>query len=1029
MELFNNSGGSYVIPSYQRQFRWKTEKSGQLISDIYAYYNMTVQDYMSSITDPSSPSRGKFEVSNKFVGTLIAVNGGEFLEKISGSTKLTAIIDGQQRLTTFILLLMAIYLRIKKHQHNVNEKLEGESAVDEVRKPYYRTVLDDIKKFAGRPVELCLLTPQEHPRFGREKGATDTGNTNIRGDNWKSGEFVTDIPRLINACIKFNGKSEDDESLEQRILDQVDGISTKIKESFLMIGSFLDIVESGLNFESMTKQKKSAWDKYKVHLPSDGLPLNYICKFSGCEGFKTCFTLDIKTALLGYDPEVERIARLLSFTNFYLEFVYVAKVVCRPNNYLDIFESLNTSGTALTPLETFVPEVYQFYEKTNTSEDYLRKEDILISKNSLNNKSKGLRPGSLTSPESILSAMQTMLESNNIEKSAPIVVSFSLINSGERCPEDPNGQRLFLMRSLEIAAQDYFKNKTSENLDPIRNYLYVLYETVRWWCLLNDNKQIEENLNEIFNHTNKTTEEDRLEDEAEFCLLVLKKANLTLAQSIACRFYIQYLQAKSPEDQDATYFIFLKVIRALAAFSALWLSSYETTNGIDEVFRDILAGQKYSTIPLVTGFRVVDKGNAPVRVPGKQGIITEKDVIERLRCALNQKFKGFSLMAWQRKMMFASTATRVAISKMLVLLYLTNSKPEKTSGLRKLDSTTRPDGYLTARQWRIHSSDDYDLEHVMPQTLTKDWVPKLNGRHTLESQIVQQLGNVTLLPKKINRKLKNSSWQKKSCVYRILCSDSCSLKQLPEWLTKGMKRSELNDLDEWISKRIQDPVAELASEKIDWDSNFIAKRTLCMTQIIWKNLTDFLDLDAFGSAESLKPDDLWPENQEAQALGKSTRGAKRTLSGSSSSTDELKDVQTSEQWKEGACSNPKTLKAVIQATPSSKRYVSVFKNAVTKLSKEAGLGNNIRYQANEIQWVLSSAEQTQKTISLSLTDDGVLLSLEKPAGKKLRGVSELPFYNKKQSGNSHAFTLTDIGQIDQIVNRISLYYVDFLENH
>ncbi len=81
MELFNNSGGSYVIPSYQRQFRWKTEKSGQLISDIYAYYNMTVQDYMSSITDPSSPSRGKFEVSNKFVGTLIAVNGGEFLEK------------------------------------------------------------------------------------------------------------------------------------------------------------------------------------------------------------------------------------------------------------------------------------------------------------------------------------------------------------------------------------------------------------------------------------------------------------------------------------------------------------------------------------------------------------------------------------------------------------------------------------------------------------------------------------------------------------------------------------------------------------------------------------------------------------------------------------------------------------------------------------------------------------------------------------------------------------------------------------
>ena len=71
-ELFNDF---YVVPSYQREYVWKTQQVEQLLADIY--YKFTNNDTSDS--------------SEYFIGSIVV---------LAGTTQTYEIIDGQQRLTS-----------------------------------------------------------------------------------------------------------------------------------------------------------------------------------------------------------------------------------------------------------------------------------------------------------------------------------------------------------------------------------------------------------------------------------------------------------------------------------------------------------------------------------------------------------------------------------------------------------------------------------------------------------------------------------------------------------------------------------------------------------------------------------------------------------------------------------------------------------------------------------------------------------------------------------------------------------------
>jgi uncharacterized protein with ParB-like and HNH nuclease domain len=95
--FLEGSGKQFIIPVYQRDYAWKVSECQRLWADI--------------------TSLAKGESSTHFLGTIVTINDG--MDKNS-------IIDGQQRLTTSSLILLAIlnYLKSKNEKSIEDEKLK-----------------------------------------------------------------------------------------------------------------------------------------------------------------------------------------------------------------------------------------------------------------------------------------------------------------------------------------------------------------------------------------------------------------------------------------------------------------------------------------------------------------------------------------------------------------------------------------------------------------------------------------------------------------------------------------------------------------------------------------------------------------------------------------------------------------------------------------------------------------------------------------------------------------------------------------
>jgi len=109
----------FFIPSYQRPYAWQLPQCEQLIEDIETH-----QDSF----DPSSQD-------NYFFGAIL-------IAQESGEKHDVTLIDGQQRTTTFMLLLKAILLKINDELSKLNEdSLEDAKLVEN-----FKTIHDVLVK-------------------------------------------------------------------------------------------------------------------------------------------------------------------------------------------------------------------------------------------------------------------------------------------------------------------------------------------------------------------------------------------------------------------------------------------------------------------------------------------------------------------------------------------------------------------------------------------------------------------------------------------------------------------------------------------------------------------------------------------------------------------------------------------------------------------------------------------------------------------------------------------------------------------
>ena len=123
VSYMQGSDKRFVIPVYQRNYDWKTENCKQLYDDLIKVIR-----------------RGR---KSHFFGSIVSVhNDGEFNEYL--------VIDGQQRLTTISLLLLAMYNLMKNgvltsEKGNLAEKIYKTYLIDEWQDDDTRIKLKPVK--------------------------------------------------------------------------------------------------------------------------------------------------------------------------------------------------------------------------------------------------------------------------------------------------------------------------------------------------------------------------------------------------------------------------------------------------------------------------------------------------------------------------------------------------------------------------------------------------------------------------------------------------------------------------------------------------------------------------------------------------------------------------------------------------------------------------------------------------------------------------------------------------------------------
>ena len=135
----------FIIPEYQRSYSWTTEACDKLWQDIEGFMNS------STVNDS-----GKKEPY--FFGTIIAD---------CSEPENVCLIDGQQRTTTFILLMKALLLRIQKELKTITHDNETETLIDALKErrnvivdTLYQTDADNRSDILKNPENMkgdCIL--------------------------------------------------------------------------------------------------------------------------------------------------------------------------------------------------------------------------------------------------------------------------------------------------------------------------------------------------------------------------------------------------------------------------------------------------------------------------------------------------------------------------------------------------------------------------------------------------------------------------------------------------------------------------------------------------------------------------------------------------------------------------------------------------------------------------------------------------------------------------------------------------------
>ncbi|MFI5899824.1 DUF262 domain-containing protein [Streptomyces cyaneofuscatus] len=540
-EFLSETGQGLYIPPYQRAYSWESAKVKRLIAD--------VAHGLEQITE--------FEDSICFLGTIIALRDLQYttvepIDRPMVPAKVMTIIDGQQRLTTLLLLTTVLHEEI-----NVRAK-KLPKAGGEARDWCYNQAIDVTSRLTD--------TFEEDMRYGEAGFRYYPRMVRSYHDVWSRHADRAKYDSPIGYYLHQYGQYARDDS-NTKDYKHVSFVEGEAKDANSQAHKGLEgtrafvrrTLRAAVSASRNTREDETEIPLARVIGASERLQ----------EGlFNSPFPASVVEAA-NDDDRVGSLLRLIVFAKYLLNRVTIAVVTAKREDYgFDMFEALNTTGQPLTAIETFKPKAIQNegLSSWNGSESYTYFDIV----------EKYLDRSS--------SADQRQNATSNI------LIPFALLHDGQRLSKRLSEQRRYLRNAFDKEPDQAGR----------RTFLHSLAEVTRF---VSGPWGAPQSLPECV--------DDELRQQAALCLQVLGEAKHDIVVAPLTRYFAAH-QLSSGEAVDTQARDYLTAVRACGAFFALWRGAFGGTHGIDNIYRKLMAydaknggprfprfGQQLTTVPPV----------------------------------------------------------------------------------------------------------------------------------------------------------------------------------------------------------------------------------------------------------------------------------------------------------------------------------------------------------------------------------------------------------------------------------------------
>ena len=346
LEFIGSSKRTFYIPVYQRNYDWKKDNCFTLFKDIEDVYKDTHRD-------------------SHFLGTIVYVESGS-----TSTFRRFMIIDGQQRLTTVMLLLKAIY--DTSTDEDLKTDILESYLINKRCKEELRIKLKPTKSDSGNYKKLI-------------DGQTDyAGSTQIvsnyrflknlvENSEFSPQEIFDGVAKLEIVTIELNREHEN----PQLVFESLNSTGLDLKESDL-IRNFLLM---GLDSERQEKLYDFYWKKLEDMLP-DAIISEYVRDYLTLKTGSIPNKADVYKAFKKYyfsreDQNVEPLMKeLLTYGQYYKWFKFCDCPDEDVNDRLFLLDKLKSTVTY-----PFILDIFEDYYKDNkiTRADLCQALDMVVS--------------------------------------------------------------------------------------------------------------------------------------------------------------------------------------------------------------------------------------------------------------------------------------------------------------------------------------------------------------------------------------------------------------------------------------------------------------------------------------------------------------------------------------------------------------------------------------------------------------------------------------------------------------------------